>query len=157
MDDLPCSLVPAEAAIDARLKIQELLAKGGFHIRKWLSNSKTVMDSIPPGYRAPGTVLDVGIHNPCTLPVVKTLGVSWSAEEDVFTFLYNVPEVIGFNKRSALKGLATVFDPRGLIAPFTGSCFKVLGYCNQSGTTDFRNTKMPVRLCGLLNFLICSI
>ena len=62
---------------------------------------------------------DVGIHDHFTLPVVKTLGVSWIAEEDVFTFRYNVPEVIGFTKRSALKGLATVFDPRGLIAPFT--------------------------------------
>ena len=119
VDDLLGSLVHAEAAIDARLKIQELLAKGGFHIRKWLSNSKTVMDSIPPEDRAPGTVLDVGIHDHCTLPVVKTLGLSWIAEEDVFTFRYNVPEVIGFTKRSALKGLATVFDPRGLIAPFT--------------------------------------
>ena len=31
----------------------QLLAKGGFHLTKWISNSREVLEEIPPGERAP--------------------------------------------------------------------------------------------------------
>ena len=78
----------------------------------------------------------------------------------MFTFRYNVPEVIGFTKRSALKGLATVFDPRGLIAPFTiisRIMFQDAWLLQSEWDDRLPQHEMPVGLSGLLNFLICSV
>ena len=50
----------------------------------------------------------------------KTLGVWWLAQEDVFTFKKNVPDGnTVFTKRNFLKKIATLFDPLGLLAPYT--------------------------------------
>jgi len=119
VDDMLGSLTHEQAAITARLETQELLSRGGFHIRKWLSNSEAVMTTIPECDRATGTALHLGDHAHCTLPTVKTLGVSWSAERDAFTFRFCDTQPKQFTKRSVLRGLSTVFDPRGQIAPFT--------------------------------------
>ena len=119
VDDLLSSLNSKEAAITARLQTQELLSKGGFHIRKWLSNSEEVMATIPECDRAANTALNFGEHVHCTLPTVKTLEVSWTAAKDAFTFRYNATLPAKYTKRSVLSGLATIFDPRGHIVPFT--------------------------------------
>jgi len=51
---------------------------------------------------------------------VKTLGVTWLPEEDVFTFKANPPEeTFQFTKRNFLRKIATLFDPIGFLAPFT--------------------------------------
>ncbi len=44
----------------AKRQLWELLAKGGFHLTKWVSNSREVMASIPTSEQAPKMVdLDV--------------------------------------------------------------------------------------------------
>ena len=50
---------------------------------------------------------------------MKTLGVAWLPDEDVFTFKTNPPEE-GFEltKRSLLKKIAKLPDPVGFLAPF---------------------------------------
>ena len=54
------------------------------------------------------------------LPCAKTLGVWWLAQEDVYTFKENVPDGnTVFTKRNFLKKIATLFDPLGLLAPYT--------------------------------------
>ena len=57
------------------------------HARKWLSNSKQVLEKIPEGDRAAEVDLDK-----VNLPSVRTLGVLWLAKEDVFTYRANPPE-----------------------------------------------------------------
>jgi hypothetical protein len=50
----------------------------------------------------------------------KTLGVLWQADNDIFTFKTNPPDVnFKFTKRNFLSKIATLFDPLGFIAPFT--------------------------------------
>ena len=57
-------------------------------------------------------------HN--ELPCAKTLGVWWLAQEDVFTFKENVLNGnTVFTKSNFLKKIATLFDPLGLLAPYT--------------------------------------
>ena len=54
------------------------------------------------------------------LPSANTLGVWWLAEQDVFTFEENAPnDDMIFTKRNFLKKIATLFDPIGLLSPFT--------------------------------------
>ena len=85
------------------------------HARKWLSNSPKVLEKIPTEDRA--SEVDI---NKDPLLTVKTLGVTWLPEEDVFTFKANpTEETFQFTKRNFLKKIATLFDPVGFLAPFT--------------------------------------
>ena len=120
VDDLLHSFPDQKIAQAARSEIKELLQEGGFHIRKWLSNSEEVMRSIPAEDRAPNTQIEVGDHDHSSLPSTKTLGVTWNAADDKFTFIYSATaENKTMTKRSVLKKMSTIFDPRGQITPFT--------------------------------------
>ena len=51
-------------------------------------------------------------------PMTKTLGVSWSAQNDQFLFYYSPPaEDFEYTKRNILKKTAALFDPLGFLAP----------------------------------------
>ena len=119
VDDLTGSLPDVKAAISARQGVQEILARSGFHMRKWMSNSEAVVATIPPSDRASVSALNLGDHTHCTLPTVRTLGISWTAAEDAFTFRYGAKLPTVFTKRSVLSGFSTIFDPRGQNVPFT--------------------------------------
>ena len=116
--DLLLSVATPKKAIKTRQQTQELLASGGFHMRKWLSNNHTVMESIPEEDRSPELSKSVDDNSGEQLPTVKTLGIAWNAEQDTFTFRYQPIEIAKFTRRSVLRGLATIYDPRGLIAPY---------------------------------------
>ena len=49
---------------------------------KWLSNSVKVLEHAPIQERA----TDVQLERSSPFPTVKTLGLQWLANEDVFTF-----------------------------------------------------------------------
>ena len=54
------------------------------------------------------------------LSTVKTLGVLWCPMDDVFKFQVNLPgKSHNRTKRSFLKKIATLFDPLGLLSPYT--------------------------------------
>ena len=119
VDDLLSSVPSENQAIEIRTQAQNLLDRGGFHMRKWISNSEKVMESIPEGDQAQSTSVTVDDDSAEGRFTVKTLGMSWDAQRDVFTFHFRQPDIQQYTKRSVLRGLATVFDPRGLISPFT--------------------------------------
>ena len=119
VDDLLCCAQSESEAITIRKQVQELLAQGGFRIRKWLSSSEAVCLSIPEEDRSMSGALSVGNHFHAALPAVKTLGISWLVSDDAFTFRFDMPDCSTVTRRSVLSGLSTIFDPRGQIAPFT--------------------------------------
>ena len=85
------------------------------HARKWLSNSSRVLRDIPLQDRKAEVDLDADY-----LPSTKTLGVWWLSDQDVFTFRESAPSSkVKYTKRNFLKQIATLFDPIGLLAPFT--------------------------------------
>ena len=87
----------------------------GMKPHKWLSNSRKVLGRIPIEERAKKIDIKDNI-----LPSTKTLGIVWMAEEDTFTFLSNnVHDDFNYTKRNFLKKISTLFDPLGLLAPFT--------------------------------------
>ena len=82
---------------------------------KWLSNSRIVLDHIPIEERAKKIEIKDN-----TLPSMKSLGIVWMAENDTFTFSSkNIDNDFDYIKRSFLKKISTLFDPLGLLAPFT--------------------------------------
>ena len=100
--------------------LQLMTRKGGFHLRKWLRNSKSVMEAIPEDDRARSnsTVL-ITDHEQLPADMHKALGVAWSPAEDEFTFVYPEPEAVKFTPRGVLSQMCRLFDPRGQLCPFT--------------------------------------
>ena len=93
MDDNIDSVVNEEEGISLYKQLSELWEKAGMHAHKWLSNSKAVLEVIPPQDRA-----------------VKILGVIWKAKEDVFTFKAKpIKSHFKPTKRNVLKKVATYF------------------------------------------------
>ncbi|XP_071149222.1 uncharacterized protein [Mytilus edulis] len=114
MDDSMDSVINDEQGIELYNQLSQLWAKAGMYARKWLSNSKTVLQCIPEEDRASQVDLDEGY-----LPSVKTLGVIWQVDNDIFMFKVNPPAVdFKFTKRNILSKVATLFDPLGFIAPY---------------------------------------
>ncbi|XP_065195353.1 uncharacterized protein LOC135826680 [Sycon ciliatum] len=119
-DDTLHSFPTEAAALDAQQGLTELLGKSGFRLRKWFSNSPSVLQAIPEEDRAPLATVDVSSNAHCTLPSSKTLGITWLADRDQFTFVYHPrAETQKLTKRAALREVATIFDPRGQLTPFT--------------------------------------
>ena len=88
-----------------------------FNLTKWASNSKLVMDGIDPDKRATSLLVECDSRGP-----LKALGVSWDLISDCFRFLAPTETVSchdPMTKRSLLSLASRVFDPMGLISPFT--------------------------------------
>ncbi|XP_076686078.1 uncharacterized protein LOC143378149, partial [Andrena cerasifolii] len=113
MDDV---LTGADGKEEAR-KIQEelclLCRAGGFNLRKWVSNSPTLLKELP-GEEVPSAVNweEGTLHT--------ALGVHWNVREDEFRVRvvedHATPVV---TRRTVLSRIARIFDPLGFLAPVT--------------------------------------
>ena len=114
MDDSMDSVPDKETGIDLYKQLSQLWASAGMHARKWLSNVPEVLEHIPHADCVTEVDLDRG-----ELPVVKTLGVLWTPNEDVFKYQVHPPSRDHYStKRAFLKGIATLFDPLGFLSPY---------------------------------------
>ena len=115
VDDVLDSCETPETAKSLRIQLTEVLKKGGFKLRKWASNNSSVVEDVPQEDRVQKVKIEDG--DPSSL---KTLGVWWKSDGDVFTFQVKQPEVRGkTTKRSVLRAIATSFDPLQFLSPFT--------------------------------------
>ncbi|PIK47573.1 hypothetical protein BSL78_15560 [Apostichopus japonicus] len=78
MDDSMDSVEDEDVAIQLYRELTELWAKAGMSARKWLSNSKKVLEAIPVEHRAK----EIKITD-SEWPSIKALGLTWLAESDV--------------------------------------------------------------------------
>ena len=96
----------------------EMMKIGGFDLLKWATNSKVVLENIPPNQRAVSRVVCLDNYsNP-----LKALGLSWDTIEDVFFFrqgdkLLQAPDPE--TKRSIISISSKLFDPLGFLNPYT--------------------------------------
>ena len=97
------------------MQVKELLAKGGFHLTKFISNSRELLDTVTPEERAKCVKsLDLQFDD---LPCERALGVTWDTEEDCFTFdVTDSPRPR--TKRGVLSTLSALYDPLGFVSPF---------------------------------------
>jgi hypothetical protein len=114
VDDCLKSTTTAEHAITLAHDLRELLSKGGFHLTKWSSNSRKVLQSIPSEERAK-EVKDLDL-NQDKLPIERALGVQWCAESDEFGFkivIKDRPQT----RRGILSVVSSIYDPFGFLVP----------------------------------------
>lgn len=112
MDDLLTGADTVEEAREIKKGISQVLASGGFILRKWSSNKpETLLTCDEPNVE----------HYISGDSTSKTLGIRWNPHLD--TLHYDCPEDYGVlldnkvTKRIILSLISQIFDPLGLLAP----------------------------------------
>ena len=113
VDDCLKSMPTVSEAIDLVSELKTLVAKGGFNLTKWTSNSPKVVSKVPYSDRpkkAQERVLDA-------LADDRALGVCWRVQKDHLSFQVQRMDQ-PLTKRGILSMLSSVYDPLGLASPF---------------------------------------
>ena len=154
VDDLVSGDETSEKTFKLYEKAKEGLASGGFRLRKWMSNSKALIDRID--LCEEGKVeKEKGVDDQTYAKAVlggkedlrseKVLGQEWDCQTDMFQFnlgkLANKAERLVATKRNVLCVLASLFDPLGIISPvivsakiiFQELCVEKIGWDDELG------------------------
>ena len=99
VDDCLVSLPTIQEAISAQRGLRELLAKRGFRLRKWITNSEEVLRCIPESERA--TISQAHPLDETTNE--RLLGMLWKLKEDAFTFTADLPKKTVDSPRHAIS------------------------------------------------------
>ncbi|XP_071094549.1 uncharacterized protein [Haliotis cracherodii] len=115
VDDCLASELNEEKAVSTVKELTSLCSEGSFRLTKWISNSSTVMKSIPPQERAKD-VKDLNLD--CEdLPSERALGVYWFVQSHTLGFTIK-SKLKPDTKRGILSVVSSVYDPLGLMALF---------------------------------------
>ncbi|XP_071954139.1 uncharacterized protein [Antedon mediterranea] len=112
MDDSLDSVKDERTGVELYKQLVKLWNQARMVPRKWISNSKRVLECIPIEQRAKS--VDMALNK---LPTTKTKGLNWNTEVDKFHF--EVPEkltVESLTKRNVLSKLSSVFYPIGFVS-----------------------------------------
>lgn len=101
----------ADDESDARIlysQLNELMNSAHFHLRKWSSNSKQLLETIPNRDQELRAVNGI----------ITALGVAWTPDSDelAFNISLNV-DAIPTTKRQLTSEIASLYDPLGYICP----------------------------------------
>ncbi|XP_053685603.1 uncharacterized protein LOC128735132 [Sabethes cyaneus] len=119
IDDFLTGSRSAESVIAIYQQLSALLAKGGFGVHKFCSNSPNVLKMIPANlHETQVSFNDTGIN-----AQIKTLGLIWNPTEDYFGFnvLKLDSDSISSTKRMVLSDIGKLFDPLGFLGPVVTS------------------------------------
>nr|XP_039247913.1 uncharacterized protein LOC120325816 [Styela clava] len=94
-------------------QLTELLATGGFHLTKFMSNDINVLQSVPESDRAPA-IKDLNLESNS---LSQTLCVQWNMHTDEFVIYVNI-EPKALTRRGILSMVSQIFDPLGFVQPF---------------------------------------
>lgn len=116
VDDGLASFSSNEEAIDILKRTREMLAESNVRLHKIASNSSKVMEAFPSEDLAKDLKdLDLGTDS---LPLQRSLGLSWGLKTDSFTFRVSREEK-PFTRRGVLSTVNSLYDPLGFVAPIT--------------------------------------
>ena len=143
VDDLSSGGEDDDAAYELYVKSKQRLNEGGFNLRKFLSNSPTLMERIQQNedaFRVDQSTADVvndvctedksysksTVGNPHEVPLEreeKILGIRWNYVSD--TFIFNFQRItqaareLKPTKRNVIGIISRFYDPLGVLAPVT--------------------------------------
>lgn len=112
MDDCLGSASSAEEATNLMDELTQLLLKGGFSLRKWVSNEPLLLNTLPKDH----------IETPLKFtnleqPLFNVLGLFWSPECDCFSYKIDLISHNKCSKRTVISTLARLYDPCGFLSP----------------------------------------
>ena len=115
VDDLLAGAESSAEAIGLYTELREVLAKGGFDLKKWRSSSAEVLKAIPTELQEliPRQEL-VDSH---TAQYPKTLGITWDSRLDQMAVQVQLPKDYCSTKRGIVSDTARSYDVLGWVAP----------------------------------------
>ena len=111
MDDFLRSHSSIERLSTTTKTIINALANGGFRLTKRLSNNKSFLDTSPYSEISPKISEN-------QVQTEKVLGILWNFETDLLSIKL-IDKVFEDTKRGMLAFISSLFDPIGMLTPFT--------------------------------------
>lgn len=115
VDDVCSGATTVSEALARRDELIQLLGRGGYELRKWLSNSPELLAGLPDEFQQDPHLFE-NSDNPNMLSV---LGIQYRPVQDIFTYRVELESPKVWSKRTVLSTIARTFDPNGWIAPVT--------------------------------------
>ena len=115
VDDLLGGADTVEQAVELYSSLSHILEKASFHLRKWRSSSKKVLQQIPLNIQEALPTQELVDQHSAVYP--KALGVSWDSREDSMKTSINLSHSYSTSKRGVISDIARTFDVLGWIAP----------------------------------------
>lgn len=111
VDDCLASFPDVDTALKAKNELVELMGKGKFELRKFASSYRELLNDMNPEH-----LEDVDFEDESSS--IKLLGLRWGPKLDSFHYSA-IPYSGPVTKRQILKWTAHLFDPDGMLTPFT--------------------------------------
>ena len=128
VDDCLKSVVDDQQASRLVDQLRQLLAKGGFRLTKWISNSSAVVQSVPVPERAE-SVKELDLEK---LPIERTIGIQWDVQSDTFRF-----KIVVKDRPPTRRGIpsieSSIYDTLGFVAPLFLPAKAILRYLCRKG------------------------
>ena len=111
MDNVVTGVTDDKQAVHYYTHSRELLATAGMNLRQWTTNSKVLKQKVKE-------------NNSGAPDIVKVLVLVWSAEKDTLSLniknlIEDVKKLKRLTKRTVFSVAASIFDPLGMVEPFT--------------------------------------
>lgn len=127
VDDGIISVATVKEAKTLIADARNLCSHGKLRLHKFVCNNREVMDSVPPSEMSK----DIDLFKDHT-PNQRTLGLEWDVETDQLRFNSSVISEKPQTRRGLLSVVSQIFDPLGLLTPFTLVGKQILQEANRS-------------------------
>ena len=126
MDNWIHSCPTTKKAVQSIKELDRVLDTGSFKIKDWISSPEIVLNELSQvSLKKPdeeksveSTAVPTAVHLDGEKGV-KTLGVGWNPQTDVFSFAVKEPSVAKLTKRVVLSNISRLYDPLGLASALT--------------------------------------
>ncbi|XP_015772177.1 PREDICTED: uncharacterized protein LOC107350464 [Acropora digitifera] len=124
VDDFASGRDNAQETLKLQQSATELMQRAAFSLTKWSSNSSELMDAMPERDRAAVSLANLESGLAEEHLITKALGLKLNTRTDNLVFTIDVDIVKSrsetvYTKRKVASSAAKIFDPIGLIAPFS--------------------------------------
>ena len=143
VDDIISGADSDEEAFQLYTQAKSIFRQGGFNLRKFLSNSRTLQTRINAAEMSPSSPSsDLSTDFPsATREEIKVLGVTWDPDSDLLIFdLSAAAHDLQPTKRNVVSLIGRFYDPLRFISPILRFYSRSCVSRNWTGTTTYRET-----------------